>query len=141
MRVINGVKTIVLNPQGQVLLLRRSLTDMRRPGEWDLPGGGVDDVEDFALAACRELMEEAGIEVPARHMHLAYAATDWYEDTSVSANRFLFVTQLANDVIVRLSKEHDEFKWVDVETAVNEFTHEVYVRGIRYAQAHHLFVL
>lgn len=51
-----GVRALVMNEQGQVLLVRHTYT----PG-WHFPGGGVDHQETTAAAALREAYEEAGI--------------------------------------------------------------------------------
>ncbi len=51
-----GVRTLVLNEQGQVLLVRHTYA----PG-WHLPGGGVNAKETPKQAALREAYEEAGI--------------------------------------------------------------------------------
>ena len=57
-------KLVVVDPDGRVLLL-----DCVDPGDpattwWELPGGGVEDGEDGATAAVREVVEEAGVVVP-----------------------------------------------------------------------------
>ncbi len=51
-----GVRGVVVNAEGQVLLLRHTYT----PG-WHLPGGGVEKLETCVLSMQRELEEEAGI--------------------------------------------------------------------------------
>ena len=51
-----GVRIVVRDRDGAVLLVRHSYL----PG-WYLPGGGVDKGEVMAMAATRELAEEAGI--------------------------------------------------------------------------------
>jgi len=54
---------IVVHDQGRVLLLRGG--DPRRPDAgtwWFTPGGGVEEGETPAAAACRELAEETGLE-------------------------------------------------------------------------------
>lgn len=138
MKTKSIAKTIVLNPAGQVLLMRRSRTDDRRPGEWDFPGGGVDGQEDFAAAAARELSEEAGIVGEPAELKLVYTATEPWEPTDESINRFLFALHVPADTAVTLSFEHDEYKWIDVDTALQDFPHTFYGKGLAYARDHGL---
>ncbi len=56
-----GVGVVVLNAQGDVLLVKRGRPP--RAGEWSLPGGLIDLGERLRDAAAREVREECGIEV------------------------------------------------------------------------------
>ena len=56
-----GVRALVMDPEGRVLLLRHTYT----PG-WHMPGGGVEFGETCETAVTRELVEEAGIELVGR---------------------------------------------------------------------------
>jgi len=69
-----GAYVGVLNPDksGKLLLIRRtekgSLTDQSFLGNWELPGGGVDESENapydhITMEALRELIEETGIDL------------------------------------------------------------------------------
>lgn len=131
-------KVAVLNAAGEVLLLRRSPTDPRRAGEWDFPGGGVDDGESFAEAAAREAEEEAGVAAQASQLTLLYAATEYYEPQDETVHRTLFLLRVNDEVQVRLSFEHDQSKWVSPEQALQDFPHPFYAVGLRYGLEHGL---
>lgn len=70
-----GVRGVVVNGDGHVLLLRHTYT----PG-WHLPGGGVEKGETAITAMLRELVEEAGVAAEAQNLRL----------TSVHANHAFF---------------------------------------------------
>lgn len=53
-----GVRVLVQNPQGEILLVRHTYA----PG-WLLPGGGVERGEIAEEAAAREVLEETGIDL------------------------------------------------------------------------------
>ncbi|MCB1508021.1 MAG: NUDIX domain-containing protein [Hyphomicrobiaceae bacterium] len=55
--ILLGVRVVVTDEAGQVLLVRHGYTQ-----GWHLPGGGVDHGETCAAAACREVLEETGLE-------------------------------------------------------------------------------
>lgn len=130
-------KAIIQNADGEVLLLRRSQTDMRRPGEWDFPGGNVDEGEDMTAAVAREIQEEAGLSVPIDDLRLLYAATEPYEADQASVTRLVFAAEVESTA-VQLSFEHDEYCWVSIDTALEQFPHPVYGVGLRYARQHDL---
>lgn len=125
-------KTVVVNSKGQVLLLRRSHDDPRRPGEQDFPGGQVDAGEELTVAAAREVREESGIVIDPRNLALIYAATETYTDNDMSVTRLVFVTNV-DDPSVTLSDEHSEYQWCDVPTALKLFPHHVYTVALQYA--------
>lgn len=70
-----GVRGVVVDSSGKVLLLRHTYT----PG-WHFPGGGVEKGETCAYALERELEEEAGIR----------AQREAFELVSVHANHAFF---------------------------------------------------
>ena len=126
-------KAVIQNQAGEVLLLRRSPTDSRRPGEWDFPGGGIEIGEDIVAGVSREIAEEAGLTMEVADLTLVFGKTETYqEDDGESVTRLLFLGQAASSKIM-LSDEHDGYKWVDVETALKEFPHPFYGAGLQYA--------
>ena len=63
-----GVKALVRDEQGRILLLREA----RHPNSyWDLPGGRMDEGEDFMQTLARELDEEIGVQDFSHPQHVA----------------------------------------------------------------------
>jgi len=60
-RALGGAVGIVQNAKGQIVLVKRS---GMHPG-WALPGGTVEEGEDFSVAFSREIAEEIGISIDA----------------------------------------------------------------------------
>jgi 8-oxo-dGTP pyrophosphatase MutT (NUDIX family) len=130
-------KSIVRNPDGDVLLLRRSSTDTNRPGEWDYPGGNVDPGEDIFQAGAREIFEEAGLAIDPAALKVLYAGTMAWEPSDTSVTRLLLFGETTEKNVV-LSHEHDEYRWVSIETALRDFPHFFYAVGLQYAVDHKL---
>ncbi|HXR50231.1 MAG TPA: NUDIX hydrolase [Verrucomicrobiae bacterium] len=126
-------KAIIQNEQGKVLLLRRSQTDTRRPGEWDFPGGGIESGEEIIAGIIREIHEEAGLSFTTEALQLVYAATEPYAPSQESVTRLLFYGQTSMTGI-QLSFEHDHSKWESIEKALIDFPHPFYGRGLAYAR-------
>jgi len=59
------VSAIVQNPQGAILLCKMPLTRGAYPGQWAIPGGGIDEGETMYQALKREMREEVGLEIEA----------------------------------------------------------------------------
>lgn len=77
-----GVGALVVNSNNAILLVRELRNNLR---PWKLPGGLSDLEEDLPVAACREVLEETGIEctfksiVSFRHSHgLSHGRSDLY---------------------------------------------------------------
>lgn len=108
-------KVLPVNSKGDVLVLRRSKTDTRRPLELDLAGGWVDEGEDFIEAAIRETQEEAGIRLSKQDLRLVYTHTATRDNENTS---WLFFIAKTDQTEVKLSPEHDQAKWVSLDQAI-----------------------
>ncbi|CAN5332257.1 NUDIX domain-containing protein [soil metagenome] len=109
-------KAILQAPDGNILLLRRSATDTRRPLEWDLPGGNVEDEEDYHAACVREIDEETGIIMDSKELHLAYTTTEYFEEHGNVC--WLFFVAQTDKTEIALSAEHDQSMWVSLDEAI-----------------------
>lgn len=121
-------KVFVVNEAGELLALRRSKTDTRRPGELDFPGGWVDEGEEIAAAAIRETQEEAGLAIEAPR--LVFALSDVTEHGS--GTWVVFVAHVPSRPDVILSFEHDMFEWVKPEQLLKRLKYERQIKMLKY---------
>lgn len=111
-----GVVGII--PRGKsVLVLRRSPSDSFLPGQYDLPGGGLELGETPEDGIRREVLEETGL----RAVVVRSLGTRGYVlSNSGKKDKALVVFLLRTTTRrVRLSKEHDEYRWVS-ESSLRE---------------------
>ncbi len=103
-------KAFVFNPEGKLLTLFRTETAPTRPNTWDLPGGDLEFGEDAIESIIREIQEEAGLSVtnvrPFDVESLINPAGDFWISIA-------YYAQTANSN-VKLSFEHNAFKWVTI---------------------------
>lgn len=128
-------KAVLVNSQ-DVLLIRRSNTDTRRPLEWDLPGGMVEEGEEFNMATAREIQEETGLVIDPGHLDAVYAKTEIRNDINVI---FMFFAAKSNSREVRLSFEHDKHKWLPLKQAIAEMKYYLHKELLQYIDEHALF--
>lgn len=69
---------VIYNEAGELLLIHRNTPKLV---QWELPGGKVEDGEDFAKTAVREAKEEIGVEViigeQMGNAHFEHVGVDW----------------------------------------------------------------
>jgi 8-oxo-dGTP diphosphatase len=104
-----GIKLLALDEEGRVLLLRFP------SGQWDLPGGRVQQGEAVLDTLARELDEETGLcigERRARYIgaHLS-AVRIPVDEGSVGLIFFLYCCAWGGTPAVRLSAEHVALRW------------------------------
>jgi 8-oxo-dGTP pyrophosphatase MutT (NUDIX family) len=131
MNTLVVAKVILIGPDGKVLLLRRSDTDVRRPNEFDIPGGHTDGTEYANEAAARETLEEAGIEVDPRQLTLTYSETKSFADKNQSVS-WLFYVGHTDATDTKLSSEHSEAKWATLEEAISLLDYDRQKRALQY---------
>lgn len=108
-----GVKAIVLNTEGKILLLKRSEKMKRQGGKWSLPGGSVERLENPKDAITREIQEETQLTVS--NIHPFETTGHEHEEDFVVVIGYICHTE---NTAVTLNWEHDEYKWVTKEEAL-----------------------
>lgn len=122
-------KVLVVNEKGEVLALRRSQTDERRPGQWDFPGGRVDADEDTLNAVKREATEEAGVTLVDPRLVFAFSEMTTKHG---SGTWLLYVDHVVGEPEVKLSFEHDAHAWKKPAELLKEITYERQQKMLQY---------
>lgn len=138
MKTVTTCGAIVRDESGKILILLRSATDVRRPIRWDLPGGHAESGETLEEALRRELFEETGMKLTGAASKLLHAFSATFDGLSVN---WLFFEAIVNDKQVALSSEHSEFKWVNIDQAIELIDYEPKRRALVYIQENQLLEL
>lgn len=99
---------IVIIKNGKILIVRRAANDFLG-GNYELPGGGVDEGESFYEAVKREVLEETGLAVEA--IVGVFDGFDYSTDKKPKVRQTNFIVEVKPGE-VRLSDEHDDYKWI-----------------------------
>lgn len=98
------------NPSLKVLILKRTL---ERSGYWQPVCGGVEKGEELIETVLRVVSEETGIKSIRSVVDLEYKFT--YKETKkgvlMDMQDFCFAVEIENIFDVKLSDEHEEYKW------------------------------
>ncbi|WP_297891505.1 NUDIX hydrolase [Shewanella sp.] len=98
---------VITNDRGQVLLLKANYGNFA----WGLPGGALEPGETIHEALLRECKEELGLAV-----NIQYLSGVYYH-SAYQSQAFIFRCECASaDAVIRLSHEHSEFAFHDIDT-------------------------
>lgn len=103
------VTRLIVEAEGNVLLLRRSKEAVYRPDRWEVPGGRVDEGERLVEAAAREMSEETGIDLA----DLEYINTAIESDVNKDSIILFYGAKLQKKPNITLSNEHQEWAWAN----------------------------
>ena len=116
-----GIKILIINSKGKILLLHRNPAKANERKTWDIPGGRKQRGEDIAVTLRRELFEETGLQIGDKDVQFVGAnlSTSRIQEGEIEAGLILFVYQCRWEGIpeVCLSREHSEFWWANPEEA------------------------
>ncbi|MBK00367.1 MAG: diadenosine tetraphosphate hydrolase [Euryarchaeota archaeon] len=113
---------------GVVLVNLDSVLILQYPqGHWDLPKGHVEKSdEDHKQTALRELTEETGISkitwIDGFSKKTEYSFTKKGKEIHKTVWWLLAKT---SEINVELSEEHQNYLWLDWDSAINQVTHEL----------------
>ena len=108
-----GQKAIIQNSQKQILVLQRS-EKSGAGGKWSLPGGGLEFKEDPYIGIEREIEEETQLKVEnIKPFGLRTYTTKENDFVLMIGYRCQAVSEN-----VKLNWEHDSYKWLTVEEAL-----------------------
>lgn len=106
----------VIAKDGKVLMLREASTyeEGTNIGRYHIPGGRINPGEPFLDGLTREIMEETGLKV---EIGEPLFVGEWFPVIKGVQNQivamFFVCKPLSDDV--KLSEEHDDYKWVTLE--------------------------
>ena len=106
--------------QGQYLVLQKSETS-DRAGEWEVPGGKLDPGETLERGVHREVMEETGLDLDG----FEYDKSNSYIYDSEERLSVIFRAASPSKA-VKLSREHQDFRWIDSSNYNNIELNKVY---------------
>ncbi len=108
------IKVLIINPDNQILVLRRSLSHPFYPHHLDFPGGEKEANETELEALKREIIEETGLDYDLTNTKLLISQLR-SKDTNVILYSLLI--KEANPKLT-LSWEHDDYLWLSQQQLI-----------------------
>lgn len=119
-RVLLVVRSIVLNSEDKILLIRRDKDAERwAPGFWEIPGGKLDEGKDLTHAMQDEVLEETGLVVtPLSKM--SYVESETVSQGKYAGLPYVLIVGVSRLLAgeLKLSEEHDAAEWMSYNDAL-----------------------
>ncbi|HEX3358463.1 MAG TPA: NUDIX domain-containing protein [Tepidisphaeraceae bacterium] len=98
------------------ILLCRCTPETDVPGQWTLPGGGIDFGEDPAHAAVREVKEETGFDIALGPLLGIHSRVQHVKDTDHHAIRIIYSAKIIGGVLTpEIGGSTDLCQWILIE--------------------------
>ena len=112
-------RSIILNKDGNILLIQRAAEDTYGANMWEFPGGKLDAGQDVSDALEREVMEETGLLV------MPVNRVAYYESRILPSGKYAglpYIVLIGISKVsagkIKLSAEHQDCAWVSVKQAL-----------------------
>ena len=118
----NAAKAFIVR-DNKLFMMKRRPNDPHKPGKLDIPGGRLELGENPFDGLKREMKEETGAEV---EIIMPIAVKHFTREDGQNITLTMYWCNLITDEI-RLSEEHTEYKWLDIDSELSEipeFFHE-----------------
>ncbi len=113
-----AVKSFIVN-NNQLLLIKRADDDVHRPGIWEIPGGRLDKDENMIDGLVRETKEETNLDI---EIIKELNKQHFIRDDGDPIDMTIFLCKPISSKVC-LSKEHSDFKWVNINKAKENISH------------------
>ncbi len=107
-----GVKAVLRNPEGKILLLKRSARYGVVEGSWDIPGGRIDPGTSLMENLAREVQEETGLTLVS--VPNLVAAQDLMPNGEAPRHivRLTYIGTVEGEPVLD-GTEHTAYRWAD----------------------------
>jgi 8-oxo-dGTP pyrophosphatase MutT (NUDIX family) len=116
-----GIKGLIKNKEGQILLLFKSFTDSQKFGrqpDWDFPGGRIEEGSSMEATLKREIKQETGIKnFKNKGFFYAVVSNYWFKDLDCGLILFIYEIVPTGKFKIKLNNEHIKFGWFDKNKA------------------------
>ena len=115
-----AAKSFILN-DNKLLIIKRSDDNVQKPGIWEVPGGRLNPNEDHLNGLKREIKEETGLNIEVIKP-LTIRKFTREDNQRIELTNFLCKLSNPLDKNIKLSHEHTNSEWIDLNNVKNKIT-------------------
>ena len=105
-----AVKSFIID-NNKLLVIKRRLNDIQKPGIWEIPGGRLNIGEDPFIGLKRETKEETNLDIEIiKPLTVRHFTRD--DNQIITLIIFLCKPLYKN---IKLSEEHTDYDWINIE--------------------------
>lgn len=109
-----AAKSVIINQKGEVLLIKEATTydEGTNLGKYQIPGGRLNIGESYEDGLHREAKEETSLEI--KPLYPIYVG-EWHPIIKGVPHQIIAIFTVCEAITndIKLSKEHDDYKWVN----------------------------